>query len=74
MSKKFIVKVQISLFSSDDQKLVMIYDEGRTFTDQFPATKELLDGMGGEPKKFFWAKTADDGFLELGEEAEWQEW
>ncbi len=62
MPKKFIVKVQLSLMTSHEKPMVIVYDEKRTFTDQHEASQEIIDMMDGEPKKFFWAKKLQTDF------------
>jgi len=70
---RVIVKIQISLASSDGQSWAMIYDQSKTRIAQFEPPKLLLDIMKGRPKAFFYAILVNDKFV-IEEEAPWQEW
>lgn len=71
--KKYIVKVQLSLSTSEPQQMCLVYNKDRTRLGQFPASKELKKAMHGRQKAFFWG--ADKGSeIELFEEAKWQGW
>lgn len=48
-----IVKVQISLESSDDLCRVLVYNQDRSVTFEGPATPKIIELMAQEPKKFF---------------------
>lgn len=48
-----IVKVQISLVSTDGQKHALVYDKLRKYEYQGVATAEILGAMNGVNKKFF---------------------
>ena len=71
MNKKKIVKVQVSI--NGNRKTVLVYDEDKTFVDEFPATKEIIKAVGREMKKFFYYHI-DSGFVILDGEAPWQNW
>lgn len=78
-TEKFIVKVQLPIFSSDSDSEALVYDEGRTFVEQMPLPKKAKDMMKGEPKSFWWAMNVYDKkrngyWLELLELAPWQDW
>lgn len=68
-----IVKVQVSIITNEDQPQVLIYNQYRTALWQGDAAKEILDLMGGEYKKYFYAKIVDTKF-ELEKEAPKQGW
>lgn len=70
--KAMIVKAQLSL--NDGGQHVLIYNADRSITSQFPATQELIEAIGEDKKAFFFSVLRDDGILELGETAPWQEW
>jgi hypothetical protein len=72
---KEIVKVQISLFSSEPTAQVLVYNESRSHLYEGDAPAEIVELMDGEPKKFFWANMPKEkGFIELLKEAPWQDW
>lgn len=51
-----IVKVQISQYSSDGEKKMLVYNEDRSVEYEDVATKEVLKKMGKSPKKYFEAE------------------
>ena len=69
-----IVKVQLPLSSNQKDPPAFIYDEKKEVEMFVPITKELLEHMDGEPKKYFKAHILKDGTLMLDEEAEEQSW
>ena len=75
---KHIVKVQVSIFSSDKGKSgkrqVLLYNKDRTIEAQFDANKTIIDKMDGDLKKFFYANYHKNGTIELLDEAPWQSW
>lgn len=77
--ERFIVKVQASLFSTETEQQVIIYNEDRSITYQCPASDcptmvDVLDP--GHPKAFFWTSLDEKGRLQLDPDdlAEWQDW
>jgi len=77
--ERFIVKVQASLFSTESEQQVIIYNENRSITYQCPASDcpdmvAVLDP--GHPKAFFWTTIDEEGRLHLDPDdtAEWQDW
>ena len=68
-----IVKVQVPLFSSKEQQQALIYNENHV-VDILTPVENVLDIMGGEPKKYFYFKRKKDGEVILLGEAPWQEW
>jgi hypothetical protein len=69
-----IVKVQLSIVSSEPVKQALVYDKKHEWFGQFDATPELGAAMKGRPKAFFHATLNDDGVVQLGKEANWQTW
>lgn len=70
---RLIVKVQLSLFTNERVRQVVVYNEDRSIEFMFDAPKDVLKLMGERPKAFFYA-TLNDGTLGLDEEAPWQDW
>ena len=71
--KRIIFKVQVSLFSSDDRKTVMIYNKDRSIEGQFPLGKELKQYAKDRAKFFVYGEMIGTETNILGE-APWQEW
>lgn len=74
---KVIVKVQVSLYSSDGQTDMMLYSEDHSIFDQIPADPDFVKlCMKGRPKAFFYARidTKKQGYYLTDKEAPWQEW
>lgn len=64
-----IVKIQQSLESSDDIKVIMIYNEDRSFQEMSddPVTiKPLLKMLGNRPKAYFKVKEDKNTLSEFG--------
>jgi len=53
--KRFIVKVQRSLYASANAAQCLIYNEDRSLLVQFPLDPELRRAMGKEHKQFWYA-------------------
>jgi hypothetical protein len=76
---RFIVKVQASLFTTESEQQVVIYNEDRTIQYQCPAA-DCLDMVAvldpDVPKAFFWTTIDEEGRLQLdpNDIAEWQNW
>lgn len=68
-----IVKVQLSLFTTEKARQVMIYNETRKYQYEGDAPAELVKLMHGEPKRYFYAKVKN-GKFELGRRAPEQDW
>ena len=62
-----IVKVQVSLHSSDGVTRVLIYNQDRSFSYEGGINQDMVDTMGLRPKAFFEASMGPEG-LEIGEE------
>jgi hypothetical protein len=52
----FIVKVQLSLFTSHDVRQVMVYNEDRSILWMGPADEDVGKLMGDAVKRFFYAE------------------
>ena len=75
--KQQIVKVQVSLFTSEEKPQVLIYNKDRSVMGEFPLTPDIEEAMGGDHKKFFYALVPlgkKEVQIELLEEAPWQVW
>jgi len=75
----FIVKVQASLFTTDTEQQVVIYNESRSVMYQCPASDcpTLVAALDSDqPKGFFWTSLDEAGRLQLDPDntAEWQDW
>lgn len=60
-----IVKVQLSLVSSDRQRRVLIYNEDRSVCVERIADANVIAKMGGSDKAYFPAFVAQDGILDV---------
>jgi hypothetical protein len=68
-----IVKVQVSLASSDGVTRVLIYNQNCTFEYEGGINEDMVETMAGRAKAYFEASMGPDG-LEIGEELEDQSW
>jgi len=62
-----IVKVQMSLFSSDGTPRCLIYNETRSFQYEGGVNEDMVETMDGRAKAFFEADMGPKG-LEIGNE------
>ena len=69
-----IIKVQVSLFTTEAKQQVFMYNQSRDLEWQCDATPELLALMAGEPKKFFNAHWTKVRGFRIIDEAPWQDW
>ena len=69
-----IVKVQVSLFTTEAARQVLIYNEDRSITYQGDVTPEILDVMDGERKRYFFAVMNDDKTIGLEDPAPEHDW
>ena len=76
MKKRAIVKVQLSLATSENRQQMLVYTEGGNDMFQCDAPKAIVKAMGGEHKRYFYAlvPTKTAGKIVLLEEAPWQDW
>lgn len=72
-SKEVIVKVQLSLASSDGAQSVLVYDEERVHVWEGEVSDDVREAMDGEPKKYFLADVSQP-IIRLIEEVEAQGW
>jgi len=76
--KRFIVKVQLPLFSSDDGFGILVYNKNRSIMQELPMRskkemKQLVKLIGDEMKGYFYAAKEDKGLILKGI-APWQSW
>ncbi len=75
MKDKFIVKIQMPIAGEND---ILVYNKTRSVLAILPVTKEIKEFMGGDLKKYAWAKYADKHakitLLEIIYEAPDQNW
>lgn len=76
---RFIVKVQASLFATESEQQLIIYNENRSIMYQCPAADapEMVEALDPEqPKGFFWTHLDKAGRLQLDpkDTADWQDW
>ena len=69
-----IVKVQISLASSNPVQQVLVYNKNKSIWYEGDASKKLIKQMGGRFKMFFKAKMEKDNSITLIKPAKQQDW
>lgn len=77
-----IVKVQISVGSSDGKKHMLIYNKDKSVMYEDEATDQVLKLMNGRPKLFFEAEVIPhpqnwlkgEKVVNIIKETEWQKW
>ncbi len=72
--KKEIIKVQISLHTSEDYPQILAYNESQSIMWQGDVTKAVKKVMGKSHKKFFYGWLDDKKQLVIDDPAPWQEW
>jgi len=73
--KSLIVKVQVSLYSSDCESMALIYNEDKSMLLEIPVDDDLVKLMDGEMKAFFYGKLDNNnGFTLTDKSAPWQDW
>ena len=70
---EFIVKVQLSLVTSHDQRQCLVYNQKRNLLQEFPASPKILKAMGKHDKRYFNA-SFDKGELTINEPTKEQAW
>lgn len=70
---RHIVKVQISLMTTDPKPQALLYNRDRSLFYQEEATPELIKRMNSNNKLFFFAHIVE-GKFKLGKYAPWQNW
>lgn len=73
-AKYRVVKVQLSLSTSEPTRQVLIYDEGGGWQWQGTAAPDILRLMNGRVKAYFFATQLRDGRLSIEHDAKTQEW
>lgn len=73
MTKTMVVKVQLSLASSDGKRHLLIYNKDRTLYVERLATQEDINMVKGKSKSF-WVANYTDEVLHLLKPARWEEW
>lgn len=68
VTKKFIVKVQLSLATNHAKQQVLVYNKDRSIFWQDTAGEEIIATMAGRPKAFFEATRNKKGVIEIGAE------
>jgi hypothetical protein len=68
-----IVKVQLSITTTEKLPQVLVYNEGKHLHYQGPATKEIERALGGKLKKYFYATLLEGQFV-IGKPAPEQDW
>jgi len=68
-----IVKVQVSLASSDGVTRCLIYNKDRSFAYEGGLNEDMVKTMAGRPKAYFKATLGSEG-LEIWEEMPEQDW
>jgi hypothetical protein len=71
--KSFIVKVQLSLGSTEPNRQMLLYNEDHSVIWQADAPKNIIEAMDGKPKAFFNA-TLKGTIIHLGTKAQRQDW
>jgi hypothetical protein len=69
-----IVKVQVSLFTTESAQQVLVYNEDRSVMYQGDVTQDILDAMGGAPRRYFFAVINDDNTIGIEDPAPEQTW
>jgi hypothetical protein len=69
-----IVKVQQSLFTTEDNQQVLVYDERQSVLYQQEMTPELRGLLGSKPKIYCRAQLRADGKLVLGQVVRPRHW
>lgn len=74
---RFIVKVQVSLNTPEDSRLVLVYNQDRSVWCQYPFAgfEALMADLDPELLKgFFWASQDKEGLLHIDEKTDWRDW
>lgn len=69
-----IVKVQVSLSTSDGVARCLVYNKDRSVTFEDNLSEDVAEVMDGRPKGYFRATIGPTGLLEIGDEVEEQSW
>lgn len=71
--KRFIVKVQLSLYGSQPKQRMLVYNKDQSIVFEADVSKAVRHLMSDKHKAFFYA-TMDGTEILLGEPAPAQEW
>lgn len=74
LNKKFVVKVQISIMTSEEMPQILIYNDDRTVEYMGDASQDMIEIMGGEVKKFYYAHLDERHQINIDGPAPYQEW
>lgn len=77
VNKRFIVKIQVSIVTTEKNKQVLIYNRSKNISYSCPMYEAIDDVMDDRKKAFFYAKLMDTPkglHLEILEEAPMQRW
>lgn len=69
-----IVKVQVCLFTTEEKRQVIVYDESRRHFWKGDVFAELVEAMGEDIRAFFESHIQDDGKLMLDKKIGEQGW
>lgn len=72
--KTEIIKVQLSLHTSESKQQILAYNESQSILWQGDVTKAVKKVMGKSPKKFFYGWLDDRKQLVIDDPAPWQKW
>lgn len=73
-SGRFIVKIQLSEYTTANTRQILVYNEDRSVYWQDDAGMEIIQTMRGRPRVFFEAIRDSFGVIHIGDEAEDQDW
>lgn len=73
-TEPFIVKIQISEFTTAKNAQVLVYNKDQSVYWQDTAGIEILQAMRGRPKVYFEAIRDSYGVIHLGDEVKDQDW
>lgn len=69
-----ILKIQLSVASSEPYREVLLHNKDRTFEHIEPASAMMLALMGNRVKAFYYGRVVKGNKIDLVEEAPWQDW
>ena len=70
---KFVVKVQLSLSTTETKRQLLVYNRSKTVFHQMDAPAEVIKAVGGEPKSF-WLARMNGTLIELLEPVDARSW
>lgn len=69
-----IVKVQLSLYSGDLPRMILVYNKDRSIMYESPVSDEVVEQLGNQPKTYWKASFRKDGKVMLIKQIEAQGW